>query len=280
MLSPAAVEDLGGAAARSTAFALYSKAQHPSVDAVEQQQLLLTGLLGGAAGGLDVAAGDVDMGIDAPPAVLPCCSRPLMALASAVEPAPEPAAAAAPQQQQQQQRQQRTLHCCYRLPPPGTSLLPLAFADSCGELLHAELLDTAAPAVRRRHPMPGGSLGDLGELASGAIHQAAIGDCRTLSAAELACSLVLARCLELLGSLRASSSPPNLLYNLVIAGGGGVESAGGGGGGMEAAERQTWRRLLDGDPPTALQGGSTLALQLPHGAEVVVVELSAAPPTR
>ena len=69
------------------------------------------------------------------------------------------------------------------------------------------------------------------------------------------------RCLELLGQLRAASSPPNLLHGVAIVG-----------RGMQAAERQAWQQLLEQDPG--------LALELPAGAELAVLDLQAPPPAR
>ena len=251
VLSPQALTDISGAAARCTAFALYSKVRHVAADTQ------LEAVLGAAA----------QPGEAVPPR-LPFCSQPLLALASVAAPA-----AAAVQQQQQQRDsaatataeghggsgggapslERRTLHCAYALPPPGTSLLPLAVTDCCGELLHAELLDTSA-----------GGLGGLGAAASSSDSLAAAASgtaSRRPCPASRACHRVLQRCLELLGQLRAASSPPNLLHGVAIVG-----------RGMQAAERQAWQQLLEQDPG--------LALELPAGAELAVLDLQAPPPAR
>ena len=265
VLSPQALSDISGTAAKCTALALYSKVQH--VPDHTQHQL---------------AASTLE-GEEAAPA-LPFCSQPLMVLAHAAMPATQdvqqPALPGQQQQQQQQREQQvedqqrrpeedtgamgaegparstapalplRTLHCFYALPPPGASMLPLAFADSCGELVHAELLDTAAARIS-----------GLGMAVSSSDSLVAAEAAPGRSPAAQACHLVLRRCLELLSLLRAASSPPNLLHSIAIAG-----------SGMGEEERQAWQQLVGQDPG--------LQLELPAGAEVAVLDLQAPPPAR
>ena len=254
MLSPQALADISGAAARCTAFALYSKVRHVAADNQLEPVVGVAALPGEAV----------------PPPRLPFCSQPLLALAAAAAPA-----AAAVQQQQQQRDstapaaaeglnsggvsgggapspERRTLHCAYALPPPGTSLLPLAVTDCCGELLHAELLDTSTGVL--------GSLG-AGASSSDSLAAAVVGTASGHPCPARACRRVLQRCLELLGQLRAASSPPNLLHGVAIVG-----------RGMQAAERQAWRQLLEQDPG--------LPLELPAGAELAVLDLQAPPPAR
>lgn len=236
VLTPQALSDLSGTAVRCTAFAVYSKMQRPMLPAssLEQQP------------GAAVAEED------AVPPCLPCYSQPLLVLASAA--APPPMQDVLQQQQQQQVGSSqggllpRRLHCCYGWPPPGSNLLPLVFTDSCGELLHAELLDCSAA----------GGLDSLGSAAS----LTAIGGTGCSSsrgtAARPTYSLVLQRCAELLRRLQAATNPPGLLQSLAIAG-----------TDMQQAERQAWRQLL------AQEAG-----ELPAGIEVAVVELQALPPAR
>lgn len=148
----------------------------------------------------------------------------------------------------------RTLHCFYAPPPPGCPLLPLAVADSCGELLHAELLDTSAVQMAGLGLGPAGNGTDSLQEAAGVPPAAS-------SSASLVCQLVLGRSLELLGMLRAASSPPGLLHSLAIAT-----------TGMQPAEREQWRQLVGGDTPAALG--------LPAGAELAVLDLHVLPPAR
>ncbi|KAI3438134.1 hypothetical protein D9Q98_000575 [Chlorella vulgaris] len=243
VVTPQALADISGTATRCTALSLYSKAQCRPVP--EQQQLT----------GPELAA-------DAAAPSLPLCSQPLMVLANA---AALPHRQDVQQQQQQQQQQQdqrqstglcstegqtdasRALHCFYVLPPRGTSLLALAFTDSCGELLHAEVLDIAAACLS--------SLSSTDSLLN-----AAVGEAAGLPVTR-ACRLVLRRSLELFSTLRAASNPPDLLSSLVIAG-----------RVMGREERLAWRHLLEQDPPALPE--------LPPGAEVAALELQALPPRR
>jgi hypothetical protein len=242
VVTPQALADISGTATRCTALSLYSKAQCRPVP--EQQQLT----------GPELAA-------DAAAPTLPLCSQPLMVLANA---AALPHRQDVQQQQQQQQQQQdqrqstglcstegqtdasRALHCFYVLPPRGTSLLALAFTDSCGELLHAEVLDIAAACLS--------SLSSTDSLLN-----AAVGEAAGLPVTR-ACRLVLRRSLELFSTLRAASNPPGLLSSLVIAG-----------RVMGREERLAWRQLLEQDPALP---------ELPPGAEVAALELQALPPRR
>ena len=153
---------------------------------------------------------------------LPFCSQPLLALASAAVPAlQQDVRQPAPHRQEQQEHgggtsgsagslPPRTLHCCYGQ-RTCAGLLPLAFTDSCGELVHVELLDCSAA---------GGLAAAAGSSGRGAE-------------ASQACHLVLRRCLELLSQLAPATSPPRLLQCLAIAG-----------MGMSEAERGAWRRVL------------------------------------
>lgn len=244
VLSPQALADLSGAAVKCTAFAVYSRVQRPAPppDSPLEQA-------------------DAEPG-EAAPASLPLCSQPLLVLAPQAGQQPP---ASAPQQQPAEDGEcidtaveagpppQRTLHCCYGRPLPGSSLLPLAFTDSCGELLHAELLDTAAA-----------SLGSLGLAGSSTESLAAAAEASSSpggsAAARRMCRLVLRRSVELLGMLRTASNPPNMLHSLAIAG-----------TDMQPGERQAWRQLLQED---------AAASELPPGAELSVVELQAPPPSR
>lgn len=241
VLTPQALADLSGAAAKCTAFAVYSKAQRQlQPDGAAEPMALEPG--------------------EAAPASLPFCSQPLLALASA---------AAAPGSQDVQQpapcQQQpgggpaglRTLHCCYGRPPVGSSLLPLAFTDSCGELVHVELLDVAACQL---------GLGVAGSSSTDSL-AAAVDACGSGKGggsgtpAGLMCRLVLRRCNELLSSLRAASNPSNLLHSIAVAS-----------VGMQPAEREAWQQLL---------GRAALhPAELPAAAQVSVVELQALPPAR
>ncbi|KAL4857282.1 Mediator of RNA polymerase II transcription subunit 13-like [Chlorella vulgaris] len=241
VVTPQALADISGTATRCTALSLYSKAQCRPV--LEQQQLT----------GPELAA-------DAAAPTLPLCSQPLMVLANAAAlPHRQDVQQQQQQQQQQDQRQStglcstegqtdasRALHCFYVLPPRGTSLLALAFTDSCGELLHAEVLDIAAACLS--------SLSSTDSLLN-----AAVGEAAGLPVTR-ACRLVLRRSLELFSTLRAASNPPGLLSSLVIAG-----------RVMGREERLAWRQLLEQDP--------TLP-ELPPGAEVAALELQALPPRR
>lgn len=149
----------------------------------------------------------------------------------------------------------RTLHCFYQAPPPGCPFLPLAVADSCGELLHAELLDTSAAQ------MAGRGLG-LGGSSTDSLHAAAPGMGTAASrAASRVCQLVLERCQELLGMLQAASSPPGLLDSLAIAA-----------TDMQQAEQEAWRQLVGGNSST-VHG-------MAAGAELAVLDLHAHPPAR
>lgn len=304
LLTPRALADLDGTAARCTAFALYSKTRHVPTDSRVEQMVATA------------------QPAQAPPAALPFCSQPLMVLSSAaaveavtggrqqqeqpeerqqrqqqqagLEPPSLPAQPAVPlpsslgaeqhedgecmeaveqqgaaQQVTEQQAscgqveaggrggeaalQRRTLHCFYVLPPPGCPFLPLAMADSCGELLHAELLDISAAH------MAGIGLGLAGS-STGGPHAAAPAMVMS-SSTSLVCQLVLQRCLELLGLLRAASNPPGVLHSLAIAA-----------AGMQQAELEAWRQLVGDDAPTApgLDGGVKLA----------VLDLHALPPAR
>ena len=246
LLTPQALEDLSGVAAKCTAFAVYSKAQ---------RQLQLGGSLF-----FRMEAATLEPG-EAAPASLPFCSQPLMALASAAAaPGSQDVQQPAPCPQQTGSRraglQLRTLHCCYGRPPAGSSLLPLAFTDSCGELVHAELLDMAACQL---------GLGAAGSSSTDSLAAAAdAGSSRAGSSgtpAGLMCRLVLRRCSELLSSLRAASSPPNLLRGIAIAG-----------MGMQPAERAAWQQLLGHGAPHSAGP--------PVDAQVSVAELQALPPAR
>ncbi|KAL4452275.1 hypothetical protein ABPG75_007937 [Micractinium tetrahymenae] len=320
LLSPAALADIDGTAARCTAFALYSKMRHVPTDS-RVEQLVATA-----------------QPLEAQAATLPFCSQPLLVLASAaavetgtaeqqrVQLGKQPVQLEQQQQQQQQteledpplpsepapplpalppslneeqqedgecmelvelqskalqdvQQQQasscqleagdsssepaapRTLHCFYALPPPGCPFLSLALADTCGELLHVELLDMSAEGLAGLgFGIAGSSTDSLMAAAPAAAVAPAAGSSGRTPASRV-CQLVLQRCLELLGSLRAASSPPGLVHSLAIAA-----------AGMQPAEREAWRRLVGGD--------ASAALALPAGAELAVLDLHAFPPAR
>jgi hypothetical protein len=248
LLTPDALDDISGVATKCLAFTVYSKVQHtPEQD---QQQL---------------DAGQLPDSYTAASA-LPFCCQPLLVLAQAAttnsdQPSPalhqqqaviagQPGGAEAPGPegtQGQGSLPPRTLHCFYCPPPSNSSLLSLAFTDSCGELLHAELLDTAAA---------GQDSGGAIICRAGALESA------SLSGFTRMCSSVLRRCLELLTALRAATSPPDLLHRLVIAG-----------GRMVADERRAWRRALEGSPG--------MRVELPGGVEgIAVVEVEAPVPQR
>lgn len=248
LVTPEALADMSGTATRCTALALYSKMQRPVDTSVSH-------LPAGSAVGCDA------------PLTLPVCSQPLILLADA---AMHPGAPDAQNPQQEQLRQvhdsnaavavaeeqparlqagpvPRTLHCFYTLPPPGTSQLPLVFADSCGELMHVEVSDLAAARISSLN-------------SSDHLPDAAPGNSPS-SPVERACRQVLERSLQLLGMLRAASNPPNLLRCLAI-----------GSGRMGQEERRVWRQLLEAEP--------SLQLELPPGVEAAVVEVEALAPAR
>lgn len=242
LLAPQALADLTGTAARCTAFAVYSKAQRQvQPDSLLEEMALEPG--------------------EALPAPLPLCSQPLMVLASAaaaarhsVQDMQQPAAAGQHQQEGSEAGvQQYALHCCYAQPPTGSSLLPLFFTDSCGELVHAELLDSSAC---------GHGLGSSSSAAAagGSGRRKSSGD-GSGTPAGVACRLVLQRCVELLASLRAAGGPSKLLQGIVVSA-----------VGMQPAERTAWQQLLERD---ALQ-----LTGLPEGCQVSVVELRTLPPAR
>lgn len=261
LLSHEALQDLSGAASRCTAFALYSKTRHVPTSSSADRQL---------------AAADPQE--EVPPS-LPFSSQPLMVLAPPAEAAVGAAGTLPPQQQegpplppgpapplppnpgeQQQQHDepagsgadelQRTLHCFYASPPPGCTLLPLAFTDSCGELQHAELLDVGPE-----------SLG-LADDSSCQLAAAAEAGAAGSAATQRICRAVLRRCLALLSALRAASHPPCLLHGVAIAA-----------AGMQPCEQAAWRQL-------AAQDAALQQLGLPDGAELAVLDLQALPPAR
>lgn len=240
LLAPQALADVRGTAARCTAFAVYSKAQRQ----VQPDSPLELALEPG----------------EALPAPLPLCSQPLMVLASAAaaghstQDVQQPAAACQHQHEGSEVGvQQFALHCCYARPPTGSSLLPLVFTDSCGELVHAELLDSSACG----HGL-GSSSSAAAAGGSGSRNSSGGG---SGTPAGVACRLVLQRCVELLASLRAAGGPSNLLQDIVVSA-----------VGMQPAERIAWQQLLERD---ALQHAG-----LPEGCQVSVVELRALPPAR
>lgn len=246
LLTPQALADLTGTAARCTAFAVYSKAQRQvQPDGSLEQMSLEPG--------------------EALPASLPFCSQPLVALASAaaaVRSAQDVQQPAASQQQQSSSEagpQQRTLHCCYAPPLAGSSLLPLAFTDSCGELVHAELLNSAACGL---------GLGAVGSRSSGGAAAAgsnAGSDVDSGIPASVVCRAVLQRCIELLASLRAVSGMADALQDLAISA-----------VGMQPSEQEAWRQLLQHDARhDVLQ-----QMGLPQDSCLSVVELQALPPAR
>lgn len=252
LLTPQALADLTDVAARCTAYAVYSKTQRQVQPESPLEEMAL----------------EPGEALPAPP---PVCSQPLMTLSSAAaghstQDVQQPAASQCQQDGSDSSLQPRTLHCCYAQPPAGSSLLPLAFTDSCGELVHAELLDRAACGLGL------GTLGSSGSAAAAAGNSssaAAVGSSSrshgggssSSTSAGRACRLVLQRCGELLASLQAASGPPAVLQDIVISS-----------VGLQPAERLAWQQLLE---PAELQQAG-----LAEGARTTVVELRALPPAR